>query len=73
MKDKKYKMTVISENARIKYDFFLYQKEALGKSEKTLQTYRVAIHKFDKFMQNNSYRKFNHILAIKFKKILYKY
>ncbi len=64
-------MTIICpENERIKHRYFEYVKEALQRSEGTLEEARKCIHRFEQFTKCANFKTFNKKVAMDFKKTL---
>jgi len=60
------------ENERIKCKYFSYEKEANGKSPKTIENMRKAIIRYEEFTKYESFKTFNQKKAVAFKAQLLK-
>lgn len=60
------------ENERMKTKYFAFEKEANGKSPKTIENMRKAIIRYEEFTKHDSFKTFNQKKAIEFKAHLLK-
>ena len=60
------------ENERIKAKYFTFEKEAHGKSPKTIENIRKAIIRYEEFTKHGCFKTFNHKQATAFKAHLLK-
>ena len=58
------------QNERMKHDYFIYLKEAKGKSETTIDAIRKALLRFDIYNKHKDYKSFRREQAIGFKQHL---
>ena len=59
-----------AENERMKHEYFGYERDARQKSEATIDAMVAALHRFDDFFNQKSYRKFRHHVAQDYKRWL---
>ena len=60
------------ENERVKAKYFTYEKDANGKSPKTIENMRKAIIRYEEFTKHGCFKTFNHKQATAFKAHLLK-
>lgn len=65
-------VTYHPENERLKTKYFAYEKEANGKSPKTIENMRKAIIRYEEFTKHESFKNFNNKKAMEFKAHLLK-